>query len=126
MYTIHITVYNYKLFCATNIYIYTISNYDICYYKELYIPYITVDHSSLHAASVTRKVCSNCADLRPSLVTAVQPSGHRRSFGVPRFSMGSTVKAWPHFITPTALFFLKCGILGLKTGGQVERRGPTK
>ena len=32
--------------------------------------------STSQPVSVTRSVCSNCADLRPSMVTAVQLSGH--------------------------------------------------
>jgi hypothetical protein len=56
---------------------------------------------------VTRKVCSNWAERRPSLVTAVQLSGQVTSAqDGPRLIIGSTVKVWPGRMMPTALFFL--------------------
>ena len=63
---------------------------------------------ALHAkpSSVTKNVCSNCADFDPSAVTAVQSSGQVRSRHPPRLIIGSIVKMWPAFITPTALFLL--------------------
>ena len=49
--------------------------------------------------SVTRIVCSNCADLPPSRLTTVQPSSHICHSGVPRLSIGSIVKVMPAWIT---------------------------
>jgi hypothetical protein len=54
--------------------------------------------------SVTSSVCSNCADHKPSDVTAVQLSGHDTSRQAPSDIMGSMVKVCPAFITPTAEF----------------------
>ena len=45
-----------------------------------------------------------CADSFPSVVTAVQLSGHVWSVHTPSEIIGSIVKALPGFITPTALF----------------------
>merc|ERR1712087_778055 len=60
-----------------------------------------------HPVSVTRNVCSNCAEGLPFSVTAVQLSGHNLSPpSLPKLIIGSTVKTCPGFITPTALFFL--------------------
>ena len=49
--------------------------------------------------SVTRMVCSNCADRLPSAVTTVQPSSHISHSWVPRLSMGSMVNVMPGSIT---------------------------
>ena len=45
--------------------------------------------------SVTRMVCSNCAERRRSLVTTVHPSSHMSHSGVPRLSIGSMVNVMP-------------------------------
>lgn len=54
--------------------------------------------------SVTRSVCSNCAEKSPSVVTAVQSSGHCLSRQLPSEIIGSMVNTLPAFITPTAVF----------------------
>jgi hypothetical protein len=49
--------------------------------------------------SVTRIVCSNCADFRRSRVTTVHPSSHISHSGVPRLSIGSMVNVMPSSMT---------------------------
>ena len=51
-------------------------------------------------SSVTSSVCSNCADRFPSVVVAVQSSGHERHWAVPSQIMGSIVKVCPGAIRP--------------------------
>lgn len=57
-----------------------------------------------HPSYVMRRVCSNCADLCPSAVTAVQLSGQVISLCTPALIIGSIVKTCPAFIKPVALF----------------------
>lgn len=59
--------------------------------------------STSHPSSVTRRVCSNCADSFPSAVTLVQSSGHVLSRYVPKLIMGSMVKHMPGLADPTIL-----------------------
>ena len=81
----------------------------------------TTNSATSTPVSVTTIVCSNCADNFPSCtamsvnrqqctytgtwVTLVQLSGQVWSPHTPSLIIGSIVKQWPGFITPTALFF---------------------
>ena len=53
-------------------------------------------------SSVTTIVCSNCADRRPSTVTAVQSSSHIRCCHEPWAIIGSIVKVMPGRMTVAA------------------------
>ena len=59
--------------------------------------------STSQPVSVIRRVCSNCADLYPSVVVLVHLSGQVTSFQTPAFIIGSIVKICPGFMKPTAL-----------------------
>ena len=54
--------------------------------------------------SVMASVCSYCALLPPSAVTAVHPSGHVLVLCVPSLTIGSMVNVIPGRIVPAALF----------------------
>ena len=74
--------------------------WSIKYGTWLFSPFLAVRTST--PLSVTTIVCSNWADNFPSCVTEVQLSGHVWSVQTPWEIIGSIVKAWPGFITPTA------------------------
>src|SRR5262249_17805323 len=62
--------------------------------------------------SVTAIVCSKCADIERSLVTAVHSSSSTSTSGAPAFTMGSTAMTRPDFMRLPSLGLPKFGTCG--------------